>query len=322
MQPPSPNRLASIGRSLVSRGSAIGAARLAAWLHAATSATLPPAVADEATAASHRRHAAHGRLARRLSREMCAGQGRRLHCRLVAGRCICCCRRVRCHNRRAGGRGLLCARRLQRCDVGVEFVRRSIIARSRSRTRRRCRASRCASGLPDPRGGRRRACAACSRRIVPTADALIDAYATRAGQRAAAPRRPRRARRRRRGHAGGARARRRARARHNGGVFTSRLAVGRRHMGGMVIFMVLAGRHAHQRSDSARARAPRSTSSSSSPSAGTAVRALLTVNITASTGRARLARSGLPRRVGGRRPRSNTKSAIFSLPVWRSRRAP
>ena len=101
--------------------------------------------------------------------------------------------------------------------------------------------------LPDPAAaGESRRCV--QPRIVMTADAFIDAYATPLGS----------GRQLRgghggghggggRGHAGGARGTAHAARAHNTGVFTSRLAVGRRHMGRMVIFMVLAGRHAHQR---------------------------------------------------------------------------
>ena len=111
----------------------------------------------------------------------------------------------------------------------------------------RSRASRCASRCPTRRRPATRG-AGVQPRIVMTADALIDAYATPLGS----------GRQLRgghggghggggRGHAGGARGTAHAARAHNGGVFVSRLAVGRRHMGRMVIFMVLAGRHAHQR---------------------------------------------------------------------------
>ena len=132
--------------------------------------------------------------------------------------------------------------------------------------------------LPDPAAaGDVRRCV--QPRIVMTADALIDAYATPLGS----------GRQLRgghgghggggRGHAGGARGTAHAARAHNGGVFVSRLAVGRRHMGRMVIFMVLAGRHAHQRyvwSSSAEKYLVEL-----EPICWDGPRALLTVNITA-----------------------------------------
>ena len=132
--------------------------------------------------------------------------------------------------------------------------------------------------LPDPAAaGESRRCV--QPRIVMTADALIDAYATPLGS----------GRQLRgghgghggggRGHAGGARGTAHAARAHNGGVFVSRLAVGRRHMGRMVIFMVLAGRHAHQRyvwSSSAEKYLVEL-----EPICWDGPRALLTVNITA-----------------------------------------
>ena len=132
--------------------------------------------------------------------------------------------------------------------------------------------------LPDPAAaGESRRCV--QPRIVMTADALIDAYATPLGS----------GRQLRgghgghggggRGHAGGARGTGHAARAHNSGTFTSRLAVGRRHMGRMVIFMVLAGRHAHQRyvwSSSAEKYLVEL-----EPICWDGPRALLTVNITA-----------------------------------------
>ena len=132
--------------------------------------------------------------------------------------------------------------------------------------------------LPDPAAaGESRRCV--QPRIVMTADALIDAYATplssgrqlrggHGGHGGGG-----------RGHAGGARGTAHAARAHNGGVFVSRLAVGRRHMGRMVIFMVLAGRHAHQRyvwSSSAEKYLVEL-----EPICWDGPRALLTVNITA-----------------------------------------